>query len=93
MLRHAGAGLGTKVLNDELLDVAVLLVQFPNREQRGDALATRLADADQNAGGVRNAQLARTAQRLRQPGALSGACQCAPWRPSDGWPWIRASRP
>ena len=46
---HLRAGLGAEVLDDHLLQVAVLGVQVAQREQRLDLLAARLADADQDA--------------------------------------------
>ena len=46
-----GVRLGAEVLHDHFLDVAVLLVQIADRDQRLQSLRTRLADADQDAGG------------------------------------------
>ena len=46
---HAGVGLGAEILDDDFLDVAVALVQVAQRQQRLDALAPGLADADQDA--------------------------------------------
>ena len=64
MIGHPRLGLGAEVLDDDLLHVAVTLVQIADREQRLDALEARLADADQNAGGERHARFARQADRL-----------------------------
>ena len=55
---HARAGLGAEVLDDDLLDVAVALVDVADGQQRLDALGPRLADADQDAGGERHARAA-----------------------------------
>ena len=46
---HAGPGLGPEVLDDDFLDMAVAVVQIAQRQQRLDALAPGLADADQDA--------------------------------------------
>ena len=43
------AGLGAEVLDDDLLQVPVARMQRAQREERLDALAPRLADADQDA--------------------------------------------
>ncbi len=69
-LRHAGAGLGAEILDDDFLDVAVAVVQIAQGEQRLDALAPRLADADQDAGGERDRRLAGRCDRreARTPG-------------------------
>ena len=60
--RHSCSGLGTKVLNDDFLYVAVPLMQITYRDQRIDALLPCLANADEDAGGERDAQLARQPQ-------------------------------
>ena len=57
-LRHARAGLGPEILDDDFLDVPVSFVQIADRQQRLHALGPRLADADQDAGGERHALLA-----------------------------------
>ena len=67
-IRHAGAGLGPEILDDDFLDVAVALVQGAQREQRLDALGPGLADADQDARGERHRRLAGRGDR-RQPHA------------------------
>ena len=48
--RHARVRLGAKVLDDDLLDMAMAPVAVADGEQRLDALAAGLADADQDAG-------------------------------------------
>src|SRR5262245_44884715 len=48
---HRDPRLGPEVLDDDLLHVAVALVEIANRAQRGDPLARRLADVDARAGG------------------------------------------
>ena len=57
-VRHAGVRLGTEILDDDLLDVPIALVQIAQRQQCFDALASRLADPDQDAGGERDFGLA-----------------------------------
>ena len=52
--RHPGARFGPEILDDDFLDVPVALVQIAQRQQRLDALAPGLADADQNAAGERH---------------------------------------
>ena len=65
-VRHPRARLGPEVLDDDLLDVAELVVQIAQREQRFDALFPGLADPDQDAGRVGNRELSRHPHR-RQP--------------------------
>jgi len=48
---HAGVGLGAKVLNNDLLDVAVGVVQVAQRQQRVDPLGPGLANPNQDAAG------------------------------------------
>ena len=62
---HLRARLGAEVLHDELLDVAVFLMDVADGEQRFDAFAARLADADEDAGGERHTGPARVAQRFQ----------------------------
>ena len=62
---HLRARLGAEVLHDELLDVAVFLVDVADGEQRFDAFAACLADADEDAGGERHTRPARVAQRFQ----------------------------
>ncbi len=57
-------GLGAEVLHDDLLQVAVPLVQLAQREQRLDALAARLADADQDAARVRDREAPGAVDRV-----------------------------
>jgi hypothetical protein len=72
-LRCAGHGdhrPRAEVLHDDLLDVPVLAVQVTDGQQRVHALAHRLADADEQPRGERDAQLtglARHAQALVGP--------------------------
>src|SRR3989441_5694212 len=58
-VRHRDAGLGSEVLDDHFLDVAVALVQFLDREPRIDALLQRLTDADEDTSGEGDLQPAR----------------------------------
>src|SRR5215467_12510457 len=48
---HGNARLGPEVLDDDLLDVAMLFVKVTDGDERVYALAPRLADADEQAGG------------------------------------------
>ena len=64
-LGHLGAGLGAEVLHDHLLQVTVALVQLAQREQRLDALAPRLADADEDAARVRDREPAGAVDRVQ----------------------------
>ncbi len=57
-LRHPRPRLGPKILDDDLLHMAIAVVQIAQRQQRLDALAPGLADADQDAGGERHRRLA-----------------------------------
>jgi hypothetical protein len=54
-----------EVLEDHLLDVAVLGLHLGQRSQRVDPLLGRLADADQDSARERDAQLARCADALQ----------------------------
>ncbi len=51
---HGGVVLGTEVLDDHLLHVAVPAVRGADREDGLGAVAQRLADADEQAGGERD---------------------------------------
>ncbi len=64
---HRGAGLGQEVLHDHFLHVTVLEVRVRDRDERVDALGARLADADEDAGGERDAGPARGVQRGEPP--------------------------
>ncbi len=65
MRRHARPRLGAEVLHDHLADVAVLLAERPEGEQRIDPLLPRLADPDQDPARERHAELARGSDRLQ----------------------------
>ncbi len=65
---HARSRLGTKVLHDHLAQVAVLVAQLFQREQRLEALRTRLADPDQDPTRERDRELAGEADRLEPRG-------------------------
>ena len=78
-LRHARPGLGAEILDDDLLQVAVAVVQVAQRQQRLDALAPGLADADQDAGGERHRRLAGGADGLEpQRRVLVGRAEMRP---------------
>ena len=63
--------LGQEVLDDDLLDVAVAPVRRRDRLEGVDPVRSGLADADQDAGGERDAQLTRGLQRGQPaPGCL-----------------------
>ena len=64
---HRGAGLRQEVLDDHLLHVAVLAMRRGDRLERGHAVGPGLADADEDAGGERDAQLARGVERRQAP--------------------------
>jgi hypothetical protein len=49
MVRHPCPSLGTKILNNDFLDVPVGFAQLAQLQQRLQALAPGLADANQNA--------------------------------------------
>ena len=75
--RHRHARHGAEVLHDDLLDVAVRAVERADREQALDALAPRLADADEDAGRERDAQPPRLVDH--RAGACSGRLSGARW--------------
>ncbi len=52
---HRGVRLGSEVLDDDFLDVAVLAVRAADREERIDPLLERFADADEYPGRERHA--------------------------------------
>ena len=49
MIGHPGAGLGTKILDNDFLKMAVSVVQLAQQQERLKPLAPGLADADQDA--------------------------------------------
>jgi hypothetical protein len=67
MVGHPRARLGTEVLDDHLLDVAVARRQLPDRLQRFEPLEPRLADPDQDPGRERDRELAGELDRLQPP--------------------------
>ena len=76
---HLRAGLGAEVLHDHLLQVPVALVQVAQREQRLDALAARLADADQDAARVRDREAPGAVDRVQaHVGQLVGRAEVRP---------------
>ena len=78
-LRHPRAGLRAEVLHDHLLQVAVALVQVAQRDQRLDALAPRLSDADQDAARVRDRQAPGAVDRVQaHVGQLVGRAEVRP---------------
>ena len=62
---HARSRLGAEVLNDDLLQLAVALVQGSQLFERGDPLGAGLADPDQDPARERNPQLAGELDRLQ----------------------------
>jgi len=62
---HPGLGLGPEVLDDDFLDVAVLVVQVPHREQGVDPFLAGLADADQDPRGEGHPCLTGQPERLQ----------------------------
>ena len=58
------------VLEDHLLDVAVAVVRGGERLERGDSLLLGLADADEDAGGERDAELTGRIDRLHADGRV-----------------------
>jgi len=78
LVLHAGAGLGQEVLHDHLLHVTVHEVRGSDRLERGDAVFTGFADADEDAGGERHTGPTCCFQR-RQPslGGLVGSAAVA----------------
>src|SRR5438874_1889269 len=61
--RHAGVILGAEILDDDFLDMAVAAMHCVDYQERVDALRSRFADADQNAGGERHVEPARGLKR------------------------------
>src|SRR5205807_4887 len=64
---HRDERLGAEVLHDHFLHVAVALVQIADGDEGVGALARRLADADQDARGERDRELARELDRPQAP--------------------------
>ena len=76
---HLRTRLRPEVLDDHLLDVAVLTVQRGDRLQRLDPLRPGFADPDQDPGRERDAELAGEADRLEaRGGALVGRAEVRP---------------
>src|ERR1700683_2030130 len=50
VLRHFGAGLGAKILNDDFLQMSISLGQSPQFEQSSKAFVSRFADPDKDPG-------------------------------------------
>ena len=65
---HQGSGLGTEILDDHFLNMAILLVETGNNSQVGEALGPAFSDPDQQARCCGNAEVTRTGQ----------GCQSAP---------------
>ena len=87
-LGHLRAGLGAEVLDDHLLQVTVALVQLAQREQRLDALAPRLADADQDAARVRDREPPGAVDRVEAHlGQLVGRAEVRHRRAATGARW------
>ncbi len=63
--RHACAGLGAEVLDDDLLHMFVLFAERPQREERVDPLLARLADPDENPARERDRELPGEPDRLQ----------------------------
>ena len=70
VIRHFGAGLGAKILNNDLLQMPVLLVQPPQLEQCGEAFVPRFADADKDSGCKGNGRFAGSANDLEARGGI-----------------------
>src|SRR5207244_8979166 len=65
---HRGAGLRLEILDDDLLDVAVFPVEVADGEEGLGALASRLPDADEDAGGKGDREPARVLDRAQADG-------------------------
>src|ERR1700691_3128583 len=70
VVRHFGARLGAKILNDDFLQVPKSLVQGPQLEQSGEALLAGLADADEDPGRERNGSFAGSANDFETHGGM-----------------------
>jgi hypothetical protein len=64
-VRHPRVRLGAEVLDDDLLDVPVLFMQFAKREQRVQPFFSCFTDADENAGGKGHARFAGQADGFK----------------------------
>ena len=65
---HARIGFGAEILDDDFLDMAVAAVQIVDRMQGFQPLLTRLANADENAGGEGDFQRPCPLQRFQPCG-------------------------
>src|SRR5262250_669879 len=74
MIAHGNARLAAEVLDDDFLDVPVLLVEIPNRDERLDPLGCRLADPDQDAGREGDRELAGQRNGAKAPGGYLVRC-------------------
>ena len=78
---HAGPGLGAEILDDDFLQMAVAGMQVAQHEQREDAFAPGLADADQDAAGERHTLAAgRFDHRNADRRVLVGGAEMRPAR-------------
>src|SRR5207247_7280720 len=71
---HPRARFCTEVLNDDFLDVSVLFVQLPDRDQTIDALLERLTDSDKNPGGKSDRKLTGLANHPQPYGGQLIGC-------------------
>ncbi len=62
---HARPRFRPEILHDDLLDVAVAIVQLAQRQERIDTFRARLADADQNTAGERHTGFSGKPDRLQ----------------------------
>src|SRR3546814_9011249 len=67
MVGHLRAGLGTEVLDDHFLDMAMARMAVADRLQRLDPLGACFADSDQQAGRERHPRPARRFDHLQPP--------------------------
>ena len=64
-IRHPRTRLGTEILNDDFLNVAITVMQVAYRFERCGPFVARLADPDQNTGRKRNPGLSRQPDRFQ----------------------------